>query len=215
MQKCRLLALILINIALIRGRCDFSWRVHPFCFPPPRSFLGICACRYRHPRGRGGDPMLHARQGSELADLQQAHSERSARRLHRRIPARPRQRRGLQLNHGLLTVGEAEFTERGGGYGLAGTWPRCRGLGGPGGFLVDGSSLGCAGGFPGRCTANAGGGGRRLDASNNFRASSQRPEVWGAGGQYVFMRGSLWGVLGVTGVDFQATDVMFLNPRCS
>lgn len=45
---------------------------------PPVLFSGICACCYRHPRGRGGDQMLHARQGSELADLQQAHSERSA-----------------------------------------------------------------------------------------------------------------------------------------
>lgn len=86
--------------------------------------LGLCACCYRHPRGRGGDQMLHARQGSELADLQQAHSERSARRLQRArcIPARPRQHRGLQLNQMLLTVGEAEFKEWGGGYGLAGTW---------------------------------------------------------------------------------------------
>lgn len=45
---------------------------------PPVLFSGICACCYRHPRGRRGDQMLHARQGSELADLQQAHSERSA-----------------------------------------------------------------------------------------------------------------------------------------
>lgn len=70
--------------------------------------------------------MLHARQGSELADLQQAHSERSARWLQpaRCILARLRQRRGLQLNQMLLTVGEAEFKERGGGWGLAGTWLR-------------------------------------------------------------------------------------------
>lgn len=88
--------------------------------------------------------MLHARQGSELADLQQAHSERSARRLQRarRILARPPQRRGLQLNQTLLTVREAEFKEWGGGLrarGHVASRPRhrsCRrgGLGGPGGF---------------------------------------------------------------------------------
>lgn len=84
--------------------------------------LGICPCCYRHPRGRGGDQMLHARQGSELADLQQAHSERSARWLQRARCILARQRRGLQLNQTPLTVGEAEFKQWGGGYGLTGTW---------------------------------------------------------------------------------------------
>lgn len=149
--------------------------------------LGICACCYRHPRSRGGDQMLHARQGSELADLQQAHSERSARRLQRArcILARPPQRRGLQLNQTLLTVREAEFKEWGGGYGLAGTWLRGH-TAAPAAAEASGGRvasqgwllarlqwmLGFAKGFPGRCTANAGIRGR-LIASDNFRASSQ------------------------------------------
>lgn len=42
----------------------------------PCSLSGICARCYRHPRGCGGDQVLHARQGGELTDLQQAHGER-------------------------------------------------------------------------------------------------------------------------------------------
>lgn len=33
-RKCRLLALVLINTAFIRGRCDFSWPFHLFFFFP-------------------------------------------------------------------------------------------------------------------------------------------------------------------------------------
>lgn len=132
--------------------------------------LGICACCYRHPRGRGGDQMLHARQGSELADLQQAHSKRSAWRLQRAccILAWLWQCRELQLNQMLLTVREAGFKEWGGGYGLAGTW-LCSHAAAPaaaGALGVRVAScgwllarlrwmLGFAEGFLGRYTANA------------------------------------------------------------
>lgn len=110
--------------------------------------------------------MLHARQGSELADLQQAHSERSARWLQCAHCILARQRRGLQLNQTLLTVREAEFKQWGGGYGLAGTWLRrhaatpaaaAEASGGLGGFswMTPRWAVVAAEGFLGRCTASA------------------------------------------------------------
>ena len=204
-------------------------------FSPPVLLLGICACCYRHPRGRGGDQMLHARQGSELTDLQQAHSERSARWLQRTrcILARLRQCQGLQLNQMLLTVGEAEFKEWGGGYGLAGTWLRGHAAApatteavrvqvASHRWLLAGLwwILGFAEGFLGRCTANARGL-CVLIALDNFGASSWRLEAWGVGSQCVYTWRSLLGGLGVhcsqhqAGVNFQVADVIFLNPACS
>lgn len=42
-RKCRLLALVLINTALIRGRCDFfSWPFHAFCSPLRAPFRALC-----------------------------------------------------------------------------------------------------------------------------------------------------------------------------
>lgn len=42
-RKCRLLALALINTALIRGRCDFSWPFHLFFFSPLHAaFRDLC-----------------------------------------------------------------------------------------------------------------------------------------------------------------------------
>lgn len=49
-------------------------RAHPVC----ALSAGLRAGRHRHPRGRRGDPMLCAGQGSQLPGLQPAHSKRSA-----------------------------------------------------------------------------------------------------------------------------------------
>ena len=51
---------------------------HPLYLSPSLSHAGLRAGRHHHPRGGGGDPMLHAGQGGELPGLQPPHGERSA-----------------------------------------------------------------------------------------------------------------------------------------
>lgn len=84
-------------------------RAHPVC----ALSAGLRAGRHRHPRGRRGDPMLCAGQGSQLPGLQPAHSKRSASWLcpgHLLPPDLGPQ--GCNSPHGLLRVREQSSRPR-------------------------------------------------------------------------------------------------------
>lgn len=72
----QIVTLALIDTAVVGGRCDFSLTLCSLCFPV--LLAGVCAGCHRDPRGGRGAALLHEGQGGELADLQQAHSQRSA-----------------------------------------------------------------------------------------------------------------------------------------